>query len=317
MFGISFHLYLLIHSNNESGAPIAMKVGSGETYFFEKNAQGDVVALFNESGREVARITYDAYGNTVYIDNPGNLYIPFRYRGYYYDEDTDFYYLQSRYYDPATGRFLNIDSIRFIASSNYNLFTYCLNNPVRFIDLNGYMVSEWDKAHLDTQRLYVLDCLTKDWYNATSDSERKHIHELAVKLRTPSLSSGQYVDDCGFVRNSDNEYVISMTFYNSYIDYTISKYVIRINLTQKNINDFVDDNSAPYFILTDLTQHMLDNYLLIYRTEFPGRTARGLASEINWHYDMRNWPLIGSHARTADLESSEYSGDYGNWWLFE
>ena len=100
---------------------------------------------------------------------------------------------------------------------------------------------------------------------ATSDSERKHIHELAVKLRTPSLSSGQYVDDCGFVRNSDNEYVISMTFYNSYIDYTISKYVIRINLTQKNINDFVDDNSAPYFILTDLTQHMLDNYLLIYK----------------------------------------------------
>ena len=224
MFGISFHLYLLIHSNNESGAPIAMKVGSGETYFFEKNAQGDVVALFNESGREVARITYDAYGNTVYIDNPGNLYIPFRYRGYYYDEDTDFYYLQSRYYDPATGRFLNIDSIRFIASSNYNLFTYCLNNPVRFIDLNGYMVSEWDKAHLDTQRLYVLDCLTKDWYNATSDSERKHIHELAVKLRTPSLSSGQYVDDCGFVRNSDNEYVISMTFYNSYIFNTKGNY---------------------------------------------------------------------------------------------
>ena len=148
MFGISFHLYLLIHSNNESGAPIAMKVGSGETYFFEKNAQGDIVALFNNSGAEVARIGYDAYGNTLYIDNPDNLYIPFRYRGYYYDADTGFYYLQSRYYDPETGRFINADATSFI-SQNYmaNIFAYCGNNPINTSDHIGLSI---DKPYIES-----------------------------------------------------------------------------------------------------------------------------------------------------------------------
>ena len=126
---------------NESGAPVAMKVGSGDTYFFEKNAQGDIVALFNNSGAEVARISYDAYGNTLYIDNPDNLYIPFRYRGYYYDADTGFYYLQSRYYDPETGRFINADATSFI-SQNYmaNVFAYCGNNTIMHIDPTGHAI---------------------------------------------------------------------------------------------------------------------------------------------------------------------------------
>ena len=83
----------------------------------------------------------DANGDD--ITNTGNFAIvnPFRYRGYYYDTESGLYYLQSRYYDPTTGRFVNADSFEYLGASGdiigYNLFTYCENNPVVKIDSDG------------------------------------------------------------------------------------------------------------------------------------------------------------------------------------
>ena len=65
---------------------------------------------------------------------------PFRYRGYYYDTETGFYYLQSRYYDPAIGRFINADNLISGVNGNlqgYNLYAYCFNNPINIEDENG------------------------------------------------------------------------------------------------------------------------------------------------------------------------------------
>ena len=73
------------------------------------------------------------YANTLGQDNP------IRYRGYYYDFETDFYYLQSRYYDPAMGRFINADG--YINANGdmlgFNMFAYCSNNPVMYLDYSG------------------------------------------------------------------------------------------------------------------------------------------------------------------------------------
>jgi hypothetical protein len=74
-------------------------------YFFEKNLQGDIIAIYNESGTKIGTYTYDAWGNcTITSNTSGYNFIlsnnPFRYRGYYYDTETGFYYLQSRYYNP-------------------------------------------------------------------------------------------------------------------------------------------------------------------------------------------------------------------------
>lgn len=65
---------------------------------------------------------------------------PLRYRGYVYDEETGFYYLQSRYYDPSIGRFINVDALISTDQSllSSNMFAYCINNPVVYIDPNGY-----------------------------------------------------------------------------------------------------------------------------------------------------------------------------------
>ena len=69
---------------------------------------------------------------------------PLRYRSYYYDSETGYYHLKSRYYSPEVGRFLNADGI--INANNdvlgNNLFVYCSNNPISFCDPSGcYMIS--------------------------------------------------------------------------------------------------------------------------------------------------------------------------------
>ena len=118
---------------------------NGTMYFYVKNLQGDVVRIIELSGTEVASYVYDAWGNIK--DTKGEPTIreinPIRYRGYVYDTETSLYYLQSRYYDPFTGRFLNADDTAFIGVSGTvlsgNLFAYCENNPVNHIDNYGYV----------------------------------------------------------------------------------------------------------------------------------------------------------------------------------
>lgn len=112
-------------------------------YYYQKNLQGDIVGIYNAAGELVVTYEYDAWGNlTDMTDTSGNNLgeiNPFRYRGYYYDEDTGWYYLQSRYYDAEVGRFLNADDVEYLGNEalGCNLFTYCENEPVNHMDFNG------------------------------------------------------------------------------------------------------------------------------------------------------------------------------------
>ena len=116
--------------------------GVFDTFWFEKNLQGDVVAIYNNAGVKLASYIYDAWGNfTVTYTNGGATtaaqYNPFTYRSYYYDDDLGLYYLNSRYYDSHTGRFINSDGFLSNHLLGYNMFAYCYNNPVNMIDLFG------------------------------------------------------------------------------------------------------------------------------------------------------------------------------------
>ena len=115
-----------------------------QTYYFEKNVQGDVVKIYDKSGDVRSEYIYDAWGNivAVYGDESIAQVNPFRYRGYYQDNETGFYYLQSRYYDSETGRFLNADDLKVIEARKIevlglNPFLYCDNNPINYIDPTG------------------------------------------------------------------------------------------------------------------------------------------------------------------------------------
>ncbi len=104
-----------------------------------------MIYIFNVNGDKVAEFAYDAWGKTVsehYYNsstNPGVPYSPFRYRGYFYDDETGLYYLQTRYYDPVVGRFINSDGYvsTGIGLTGYNMFAYCNNNPVICSDPDG------------------------------------------------------------------------------------------------------------------------------------------------------------------------------------
>ncbi|MBC8533605.1 RHS repeat-associated core domain-containing protein [Yeguia hominis] len=128
---------------DQQGTRVAMEHG-GKLYYYLYNLQGDVIALCDASSKQiVAKYSYDAWGKLLTKENLGTGTIadvnPFRYRGYYYDSETEMYYLNSRYYDPEVGRFLNADGLLGAneSSSGYNLFSYCGNNPANRSDSNG------------------------------------------------------------------------------------------------------------------------------------------------------------------------------------
>ena len=116
---------------------------NGTEYYYVTNLQGDIIAILDSNGTCVVEYEYDAWGNcTVTKDTNTIAHInPIRYRGYYYDSDTDLYYLQSRYYDANTGRFINADEPTLIGANggvvSNNLFAYCDNNPVMKSDPDG------------------------------------------------------------------------------------------------------------------------------------------------------------------------------------
>ena len=128
---------------DESGKPFAMidQLGaSPKTYYYVLNRQGDVVKLIDQDGAVAAAYAYDAWGNLLSASGSMADANPLRYRGYYYDSETGFYYLQSRYYDPATRRFINADVYSSTDTSDAvscNMYAYCSNNPANMYDSMG------------------------------------------------------------------------------------------------------------------------------------------------------------------------------------
>ncbi len=132
--------------------------------------------VVNSNGQVIASYTYDAWGKVIAITNtagdeqPNIAGInPIRYRGYYYDSETGMYYLNSRYYDPETGRFINADDTDYLGASGtvlgYNLFAYCENNPVNCSDPSGHKRKsfnrDWAGVSLDV--IFSLLCPHATW----------------------------------------------------------------------------------------------------------------------------------------------------------
>ena len=122
-------------------------VYQGAFYCYIYDGNGNVVSVIDSSGNQVAEYIYDAFGRPLYSSGPMAHINPFRYKGYFFDEESGYYYLKSRYYDPSICRFLSIDDVDGMLEKGYptdlkmNLYAYCISNPVMNSDENGNEVA--------------------------------------------------------------------------------------------------------------------------------------------------------------------------------
>ena len=114
----------------------------GTDYYFVKSMQGDVEKIYSASGELKAEYSYDSWGKCTIKSSVSGIAEAnaFRYRGYYFDSESGLYYLNSRYYDPIIGRFISLDSLDYLdpsALGGLNLYAYCGNNPIMYVDPEG------------------------------------------------------------------------------------------------------------------------------------------------------------------------------------
>ena len=174
--------------------------GSKNTAYYALNSRGDVIGLYNASGELIAKYTYDVWGNVISVKGANGAEItseghiamlqPFRYRSYYYDTDSSLYYLQSRYYDPVTHRFINADGYVSTGTGviGYNMFVYCNNNPVNCCDCSGmsshYCGDPTCFKCRPERREFVNNNI--DWYNRVTGSNVECINYTGeIIYKTP------------------------------------------------------------------------------------------------------------------------------------
>ena len=152
--GNDYELFYRYDNDGKLSMIVRYNFSNSTNYYYNivTNTQGDVVEILSGSGSVLVEYTYDAWGNIVSIKNGSGTEITsssniglqnsIRYRGYVYDTETGLYYLQSRYYDPVVGRFINCDDVDYIGANDtptgWNGFSYCENDPVNFCDPCGY-----------------------------------------------------------------------------------------------------------------------------------------------------------------------------------
>ncbi|MBO5460310.1 MAG: RICIN domain-containing protein [Ruminococcus sp.] len=172
---------------DEKGSLFAMQL-NGEIYHYVFNVQNDVIGLIDSTGNKVVSYTYNSWGKLLGMvdsttDGVGSKN-PFRYRGYCWDEETGLYYVGSRYYDPAVGRFISPDTtdILGVDSDLYdkNLYAYCDNNPVMRKDSSGELWIAAVAVGVATQ--YAGDVIGNLLAGKTG-----------VDIFTPTSSIGEYV----------------------------------------------------------------------------------------------------------------------------
>ena len=219
---------------------IGYKKGTNDEkhYFFEKNAFGDVIAVYRNSDSVlIGTYEYDLWGNPISVkeaatgrDTDGILgKNPFRYRCYYYDTETGFYYLNSRYYDPQTKRFISADNQLAETGASvigYNLYAYCDNSPLGAVDYDGhfaitiaagvtvsvgfilsvaavgaltYMVYDYSQnPHNEQNPVAVLGNMLSDQIGSIRNAKNKKKGEKAGKGQTGTADKGQNDTDAHY-----------------------------------------------------------------------------------------------------------------------
>ena len=262
---------------DDSGRPFAFNYsvdGSDfETYYYILNLQGDVVQIIDANGVMQAEYIYSPWGEIISAEGDLAEINPLRYRGYYYDSETGFYYLQSRYYDPENHRFINADTYASTDSGDAiacNMFAYCNNNPVVFLDSTG---------------MYSISAVTT---LVSADND--------IATYTTTITSDSRYELLGFIslgsiENYKFTYVVSNTG------------VITFDNTQEDAKYLAKGNEGA--VRLTLAAEMMR----VAKEQVPGalegRTVFGIQSELSLHYTAYVLHIKRSSSTKADIGSSK------------
>ena len=156
-------------AKNTYGTNLLSREMADATVYYMYNGHGDVTMLLSDNGDLVASYYYDIWGNIIDKTESEMVSNPYRYAGYQYDEETDLYYLNARYYDAKIARFLTEDTYKGRQNDplSLNLYTYCHNEPVMYRDPRGH--KEDNDRYIDTKTeagakaKAALDLATDKW----------------------------------------------------------------------------------------------------------------------------------------------------------
>ena len=262
---------------DDSGRPFAFNYsvdGSDfATYYYILNLQGDVVQIIDEGGVLQAEYVYSPWGEIISAEGDLAEINPLRYRGYYYDSETGFYYLRSRYYDPENHRFINADSYASTDSGDAiacNVFAYCNNNPVVFLDSTG---------------MYSISAVTT---LVSTDND--------IATYTTTITSDSRYELLGFIslgsiENYKFTYVVSNTG------------VITFDNTQEDAKYLAKRNGG------DVRLTLAAEMMRVAKEQVPGalegRTVFGIQSELSLHYTAYVLHIKRSSSTKADIGSSK------------
>ncbi|MEF2246470.1 S8 family serine peptidase [Paenibacillus sp. IITD108] len=168
-------------ARNLYGINLLMRQVGNEKYNYLYNGHSDVTSLIDTAGVVQASYRYDAFG--VIIDSIGTVNNPIRYAGYQFDEESELYYLNARYYDPKIARFLSEDTYRGNATDplSLNLYTYVHNEPIMYWDPTGHWEEGDQKLNKEAQAKII--ALTNAYYKAQTSAEKKAIQAQAEAIR--------------------------------------------------------------------------------------------------------------------------------------
>ena len=271
---------------------------NGVVYYYLKNVQGIIIGIVDSNNSLIVKYEYDSYGNILSIKNSSGEIItdstnigiinPIRYKSYYYDNETDLYYLNARYYNPKWGRFLNMDNIIDTNQDKllYNAFCYCINNPIVNRDSSGNVVMLWFKNLIKNVAYF---------YN--------YVIENVKKTSDKDLSQEKYNVKINVMKKT----------YNVAID----NHTIRYDSSSK-ANGF----AAPCDAYA-IAEASYKAYRQIYGEEMKGRTINGLYSELMYHqlaarylFFVKDVYDTGIVADMGDIDADKNAEDFENGTIF-
>ena len=209
---------------DENGEAFGIDI-NGKEYFYVKNAQNDVIAIVNSNNETVATYRYNSWGKLISCEDTSenqevSFFNPYTYRSYFYDSDTEMYFLKSRYYNPELCRFISADGLINANQDvlGYNLFAYCSNDPINCSDTTGCgKIKNWIKNMAKTFVKYItdpfsaIDTITSGTSDVLSTVSASLSKESKVqKLRPNNIGRGNYKK--GLLKQSKSASKISKAF---------------------------------------------------------------------------------------------------------